>query len=115
MARRLQKLLFKRPQFHDGINVTVRDGSKWMKQLGREVLVCDAETEEAIDHAEIIGVLDTHIGEVPDGILKLEHDKDCTNVRGIWREMERVYGKTFSFWDKVTVVFFRFIKNESTD
>jgi hypothetical protein len=47
------------------------------------------------------------IGEIPDGVLRLEHDKDCTSTRGIWKEMERVYERAFGFKDKVTVLFFR--------
>ncbi len=100
-------LLFTNPTFREGINVTVRDGDKWAKELGRDVMLKDTDSDEALGFAEVVGVLTTNIGDIPDNILKLEHDKDCTSTRGIWREMESVYSKAFGFYDKVTVLFFR--------
>jgi hypothetical protein len=105
--RRLKSLLFSNPKFHAGTNVTVRDGDKWAKSLGQEVILKDADTDEAYGHADIVGVMHDSIGEIPDGVLRLEHDKDCTSTRGIWKEMERVYERAFGFKDKVTVLFFR--------
>ena len=105
--KRLKSLLFNNPKFHDGINVTVRAGDKWKKSIGEEVVLKDADTDEAYAHADIIGTMYDVLGEVPDGVLRLEHDKDCTSTRGIWREMERAYDRAFSFRDKVTVLFFR--------
>ncbi len=104
--KKLKDLLFSNPKFHDGLNVTVRNGDKWLKELGTEVILKD-DQGEAIGFAGIEGVLYSAIGELPDNILKLEHDKDCTTTRGIWREMESVYSKAFGFYDKVTVLFFR--------
>jgi len=108
-AKRLQKLLFKNGKFHDGVNVTVRDGDKWFGTTGDVMLVGQDEEGNEISHAhgEIIGSLYTNVGDIPDNILKLEHDKKCTSTRGIWRELERVYNKAFSFYDKVTVLFFK--------
>jgi hypothetical protein len=107
--KRLQKLLFKVGKFHDGINVTVRDGNKWFGQTGDILIVSQDEEGNEIAQAtgEIIGSLYTNVGDIPDNILKLEHDKDCTSTRGIWRELERVYNKAFGFYDKVTVLFFK--------
>ena len=104
--QKLKELLFSSPKFHAGVNVTVRDGDKWMKEIGKDVILKDLD-DEAVGFGEIIGGLYTNIGDIPDNILKLEHDKDCTTTRGIWREMQNVYHKTFSFYDKVTVLFFR--------
>lgn len=104
--RKLKELFFNSPKFHDGLNVTIRDGDKWLKELGNDVILKDVDGG-AIGFASITGVLSSPIGEVPDTLLKLEHDKDCTTMRGIWRELESVYNKAFSFYDKVTVVFFK--------
>lgn len=113
-VKRLAKLLFKVGKFHDGINVTVRDGDKWHGKTGDVMLVTQDEEGNEIAHAhgEIIGTLYTNVGDIPDNILKLEHDKDCTSTRGIWRELERVYNKAFGFYDKVTVVFFKLLDRE---
>lgn len=110
--KKLKELLFSQAKFHAGINVTVRDGDKWMKEIGNEVILKDDEEGEAVGFGEIIGGMYTNIGDIPDNILKLEHDKDCTTTRGIWKEMQRVYNKHFSFYDKVTVLFFRLMDRD---
>lgn len=110
--KKLVELLFSNAKFHAGINVTVRDGDKWMKQIGKEVILKDLEEDEAVGFGEILGAMYVNIGDIPDNILKLEHDKDCTSTRGIWREMEVVYRKAFGFYDKVTVLFFRLLDRD---
>lgn len=105
--KKLRELLFMNPKFHDGINVTVRLGDKWKNALGEDVILKETDSDETYGVGEIVGTYYDSIGEIPDGILKLEHDKDCTNVRGIWRVMEETYDRSFSFYEKVTVLFFK--------
>lgn len=110
--KKLTELLFSQAKFHAGINVTVRDGDKWMKEIGKDVMIVETEDHEAVGFGEIVGGMYVNIGDIPDNILKLEHDKDCTSTRGIWREMESVYHKAFGFYDKVTVLFFRLMDRD---
>lgn len=105
---KLKKLLFSNPVFHDGINVTVRNGYKWADSLGEIVEVVDTEQTQEPTMAHVLGVLITKMNKIPESILQHEHDPSCRTIKGITTEMRRVYGEDLKDDAPVTVLFFEF-------
>ena len=106
----LKKLLFSNPVFHDGINVTVRNGYKWADALGEIVDVVDADAVEPEEPmmAHVLGVLTMQLDKIPESILEHEHDPNCRTPEGILQEMQSVYGDDLQEDAPVTVLFFEF-------
>lgn len=101
----LKQLLFQNPVFHDGINVTVRNGYKWADTLGEIVEVVDTEQTQEPEQAHVLGVLTMKLNTIPESILELAHDPKCRDLKGIMIEMKRIYGDIAND-APVTVLFF---------
>jgi len=104
----LKQLLFSNPVFHDGINVTVRNGYKWADALGEIVDVMNTDGVSAPEMAHVLGVLTTQLDKIPESILEHEHDPSCRTLAGIAKEMRKVYGNQIQDNEPVTVLFFEF-------
>ena len=105
-------LLFSNPVFHNGINVTCRNGYKWSDAQGELVHVKDSDSDEDYGMAHILGVLTCKLDKIPEEVLTLEHDPSCRTREGIIAEMKRVYGKELRRDAPTTVLFFEF-ENEN--
>lgn len=103
----LKQLLFNNPVFHDGINITVRNGYKWADALGEIVEVVDTEITQEPRLAHVLGVLTVKMNKIPESILAQEHDPKCRDLKGIMLEMKRIYGDIKND-TPVTVLFFEF-------
>jgi hypothetical protein len=87
---------FDNPVFHDGVNVTVRAGDKWVKRLRLGdyfVPVKAGCVDDAPCHINcVIGLFYCPVDELPDGLLVHEHDPACRTREGLEAELERIYG-----------------------
>jgi hypothetical protein len=101
-------LLFSNPVFHNGINVTCRNGYKWSDALGELVNVEDTDGTTYYGKAHILGVLSCKLNKIPECVLSLEHDPSCRTSEGIIKEMKRVYGDSLKEDAPTTVLFFEF-------
>jgi len=104
----LKQLLFSNPVFHDGINVTVRNGYKWADAMGEIVDVVDTDGEIEPVMAHVLGALTTQLNKIPESILQHEHDPKCRTLEGITKEMRNIYGDDLAEDAPVTVLFFEF-------
>ena len=99
-------LLFQNPDFHPGVNITVRKGAKWFGRLnvGDIVEIQTTPSEDAEEgladvghgHHMILGVVfyDTleEITENLENLLKFAHDPTCRTASGLADELESIYG-----------------------
>jgi len=106
----LPTLLFNKPIFHDGINVTCRNGYKWADSMGSIVNVQDTDGTTDYGMAHVLGVMTVKLDKIPECVLKLEHDPKCRDSDGIIAEMKRVYGENLKNDAPTTVLFFEMEK-----
>ncbi|MBI2055918.1 MAG: hypothetical protein HYT37_00875 [Candidatus Sungbacteria bacterium] len=102
----LHELLFKNPVFNEGLNVTVRNGDKWMKvNIGDELLIKETGKDEVITKGTVVmrALYAAHL--IPERLLANEHDPSCRSLAGLLAEMKRVYSD-FTEDSPVTVILF---------
>jgi hypothetical protein len=100
------KLEFIVPELRDGVNVTVRSGTKWAgAPIGYGVELVDVGKGEGFGTAQVVGkaVLPFHM--IPQELLDLEHDSSCRNMKGLLKAMQRAY-PGFKPSEVVTVLLF---------
>lgn len=122
----MHTLKFRNPKFRAGLNVTVRNGSKWadrvqagdIVELGAVIDDPDAATceghanmVEKIGHAEIFhtavaGYVDT----IPAVWLQYHHGRTCATKLGLIKALDAVYPKGWGGDDGLTVVMFNVLK-----
>jgi hypothetical protein len=108
---KLKTLLFSNPVFHTGLNVTCRNGFKWAESLNQVVEVRDTDETTNYGLGYISGVLTLPLNQIPEEILKFEHDPSCRTSEGIITEMRNVYGEGLKEDSPTTVLFFEFMKD----
>ena len=98
------ELLFSNPEFHSGINVTVRRGHKWNVGSAKDIDILDVngvyENTCDIEETKLIRFKDIRLH-----ILKYEHDSECRTLDGLHDVMLEVY-PGFDEDEIVTVVYF---------
>ncbi len=101
-------LKFQNPVFRDGLNVTVRDGTKWMDRVkaGDEIGIADVVSSEPWYRGRVRAIRTCCLGEVTLGELWIQHDPDCILPAGLRASLEALYGRKFSLLDPVTVIAF---------
>lgn len=107
----MQHLLFKNPSTQFGLNVTVRDGSKWADTQAGELLVISDSSVEGkaldIDTALAIGSSwFANVTDIPEELLKFEHDSSCRETIGLIHALDDAYGKGEWGADGLVVLFF---------
>ena len=108
----LKTLLFSNPVFHNGINVTCRNGYKWAGEMGSIVNVRDTDGTTDYGLAHVLGVMTVCLDRVPESVLALEHDPSCRTREGIIAEMKEVYGDDLKDDAPTTVLFFELESDE---
>lgn len=106
----MTELFFLNPQLHFGVNVTVRNGRKWdtlVDKLPFQVVIKKTGDDAVLYQAEIVGKMILPCNEIPEDILLLEHDDNCTDSEGLVLAMKRAYGEDWQENSEVTVLFFR--------
>ena len=106
----LPTLLFDKPVFHSGINVTCRNGYKWAQEMGSIVNVRDTDGTTDYGLAHILGIMTVKLNKIPECVLTLEHDSNCQTLDGIITEMKNIYGQDLKEDAPTTVVFFEMEK-----
>lgn len=102
-------LEFINPVMQAGVNVTVRAGNKWLKQvnIGDTVLIQETNSQNGQNkEATIAGTAYLPFFLIPQAWLDLEHDPTCHDMSGLLLAMRRAYGSTFTTDEYVTVLFF---------
>ena len=100
------ELLFSNPVFHEGVNVTVRKGDKWMKaNVGDTLIIKDVGKNQQVAKGTLVGQAYLPLLLIPESWLAFEHDPGCRNRAGLFAELKRVYPDfTKDSW--VTVLLF---------
>lgn len=104
------ELLFSNPVFHDGVNVTVRKGDKWMKaNVGDTLLIKETGKNQQIAKGTLVGQAYLPLLLIPEVWLTFEHDPGCRNRAGLLAELKKNYPNvTKDTW--VTVLLFKLEK-----
>ena len=103
----MQTLYFQNPQFHEGLNLTVRRGVSWnLVKNGDVVNVVDTNNPSPISaFATIKETRVMRFQDLRNADLALEHDETCRKVKGLAEVMKQVY-PGFDEREIVTLVFF---------
>ena len=100
-------LLFLNPVFHDGLNITVRNGDKWMKvSVGDQLLIKKTGSEKVIYTGTLVGKAHIPFKLIPDAWLANEHDPDCRTRDGLLRNGMIPAYPDFTEENYVTVLLF---------
>lgn len=78
--------------FHPGINVTVRRGSKYMKTLdiGEHVKLENLQGE-TLGWGIIVQMVAGKINDIPDAFIVFEHDPKCREKSGLVEVLQNCY------------------------
>ncbi len=101
------KLLFKSPQFHPGLNLTVRMGPKWSEVLpGESVEIVPAGDEDCIAATgRVVVAVRTTFDDLPLFWLRYEHAAGARTLTGLRDAMDSAYGR--DVWKSdITCLFF---------
>ena len=93
--------------FKDGMNVTVRNGDKWLHRVkpGDRVLLAETGKAPLWDaQNRVLGVLYGSLDEIPSAVLKFEHDPACRTKKGLARVLDEIYGPAPHNHRMVTVI-----------
>ena len=102
---------FGNPTFRKGLNFTVRDGIKHAAlsdRIGDTVGLADVQGN-VIGSGVIQNVTVCSLIEIPDFVLKNEHDMDCVKPIGLMHVLQTVYDRQFKPQDIITCVGFNLI------
>lgn len=100
-------LQFINPEYHEGLNLTVRKGNKWYNQapVGSKVVMVKTGCDEAEIEGIITGTRKLPFLAINEHELYLEHDSTCRDIDGLMTAMKRAY-PSFLESDEVTMLFF---------
>lgn len=96
-ARCAHRLEFQNPVFQPGLNVTVRNGTKWATRLEAGATVALGDTEKTVGEARVVFVATFDIGGKHEALVLLasllafEHDPACRTFGGLSEVLDRVY------------------------
>lgn len=100
------ELLFKNPVFNKGLNVTIRNGKKWLKaQPGDYMRLVNTEDGSIVNHGTVLFTTHMHYKDISKHWLSFEYDPKCKTLQGLKTEMNKVYGED-KWGPDVTVLFF---------
>lgn len=92
--------------FHHGINVTVRKGTKYQHELniGERVKIRNLQ-EETIGEANVTFMFVGRIDLIPLVILQYEHDPKCREINGLIEVLQNCYDDPqIDFTEVVTAI-----------
>lgn len=111
----MQKLEFLNAEFRRGLNTTVRRGDKWATRVSPGDIVelhkaiPGEQTTDKVGVAEVFSVQTYEcLDDIPDVVLRQEHDKTCQTKLGLIEAMDRAYPDG---WADQTLTVISFIKN----
>ena len=91
----MRTLLFLNPEIQEGLNLTVRNGFKWLGNSTFETLrvAKTGEEDTTLGHVEVITTIPIHKDELEryEHLLRYEHDPSCRTVFGLRGAMDRAY------------------------
>jgi len=94
-----RQLYFRNSEFRNGKNVTVRNGDYW-----NNTNVVKIKVVNTLRNYKIKTSL-KKFSQLTQNILKLEHDKNCRNISGLYKELKSIY-PSFTKNSIVTVIQF---------
>ena len=107
----MQNLLFINPEIRDGLNVTVRNGTKWATAVPGDLLSVRKTGKSDVEQCQVrlLFVQCLHLGSFAHthalvGLLRFEHDSTCQTWDGLDFAMRRAYGDDWG--PEVTVLGF---------
>lgn len=107
--RKTHRLYFLNTEMRNGLNVTVRLGTKWAMKCSVgdsfEIFKTGESKPESFGVLEGMAILP--FMNIPKQFLDLEHDSSCHDLIGLQRAMNAAYGDKFTPNSLCTVLMFR--------
>lgn len=101
----MRELLFRNPVFRPGLNVSVRNGTKWADLQPGELLTLRETDGPVVGLATAVMTRSVTFTELPEIWLRQEHDPLCTTKAGLAAALDQAYGPG-QWGPDLTVVFF---------
>ena len=103
----VRDLFFLEPVFHPGLNVTVRNGDKWMQtNIGDGLLIKKTGEDTVIHTADLIAKAYVPFRLIPEAWLAYEHDPACRTLEGLFEYGMKPAYPDFTEDNYVTVLLF---------
>lgn len=102
---------FGNPSFRKGLNFTVRDGIKHAHlsdKIGDVIGLADVQNN-LVGTGILQNVTVCSLIEIPDFVLKNEHDLDCVKPIGLMHVLQTVYDRMFLPQDVITCIGFNLL------
>lgn len=100
-------LKFHHPIFLNGLNMTIRRGTKWDGNLG--LIWAETDTGTYIGPANVKFTQVMKFDEIEAHIHNFNHDPDCRTRKGIFKELCELY-EAFDVKEIVTLVWFEMME-----
>jgi len=100
-------LRFLKPDYHQGLNLTIRNGKKWYNQapVGSMLDIVKTGSDVVETEAQLVGSRTLPFLAINEHELYLEHDPLCRDLDGLQHAMERAY-PDFKETNEVAMLFF---------
>lgn len=105
----MHNLEFIRPNFRQGLNITIRDSAKWAERIKPGDIVRLTDIHNApYGCAQVFDVRTLNFEDIPDVWFVLSHDKRCWKKVDIVESLDRAYPEGWG--PEVTAVMFLRLK-----
>lgn len=101
----MNTIYFANAEFNEGLNLTVRRGSKWHGYAGKVLNAVDATNHKFIGKAHITSTQLRHFPELTAEILEAEHEPKDRTPEGLLESMKNAY-PSFDPAEEVTLIWF---------
>ena len=102
----MKELSFVNPKFNEGLNLTVRKGTKWDQVDYGEAVWLTNQSGQIIGDAAITAKYVGPLNDMPETWLHHEHDPACRTVEGLVSVLRNIYGDFNPYRDAVVALMF---------
>ncbi len=96
---------FLHPEFHQGVNSTVRLGTRYYAS-GTKVQLAETGAKYPKVDAEVLKCITLPYNILKDDLIMCQHDIETRTKEGLWEAMIRAYGDKFKGDSVVTIIYF---------
>jgi hypothetical protein len=100
-------MVFRNPIFQEGVNATVRKGTRWANLLGPEsIFRVESGQREHLFDGFVIESSVKRLCDLQDDETLHHHDPRCRTATGLYRELKKIYGEKINARSEVSIVLF---------
>lgn len=107
----MRELKFLNPTQHPGLNLTVREGTKWANVKPAEMIkMVGTNDGVVVGHARVAeAMVLPDVDDIADGLLEFEHDPACRTFEGLKNALAEAYPEG---WGPVVTLLFYVVSEQ---